>query len=135
VQNASRLSIQRRGELVQSSSREYAMQGRRRRRSPQKRAQGSGPDMLDEPHKKDIGARLRRVEGQVRGIQRMIEEPRLCVDILQQLAAVDAALKRVQVAIFRYHVKRCLPGAIKLGRAEQFGRLAELADIVDQFCR
>jgi DNA-binding FrmR family transcriptional regulator len=91
--------------------------------------------MLDAKHRKDIGTRLRRIEGQVRGIQRMVDAPRQCVEILQQLAAADAALERVRVAIFRYHVRTCVPAAVKQGGADQSGRLAELADIVDQFCR
>jgi DNA-binding FrmR family transcriptional regulator len=89
--------------------------------------------MLDVARRKEVIQRLRRIEGQIRGIQRMVEEPRLCIDILQQLAAVEAAVDRVRVGIFRYHVRKCVPAAVKRGGPEKVKHLAELADIVDRF--
>jgi CsoR family transcriptional regulator, copper-sensing transcriptional repressor len=91
--------------------------------------------MLKAEQQAELSRRLRRIEGQVQGIQRMVDEPRLCIDILQQLAAVDAAIDRVRVAIFRYHVSHCVPAAIKRGGNDRTRRIAELADIVDQFCK
>jgi DNA-binding FrmR family transcriptional regulator len=67
--------------------------------------------MLDEAHQQAIVTRLNRIEGQVRGIRRMVQEPRLCVEILQQLAAAEAALNRISLAVFRFHVERACPKA------------------------
>lgn len=91
--------------------------------------------MLDEAHQKDIVNRLNRIEGQIRGIRRMVQEPRLCVEILQQLAAAEAALSRTSLTIFRYHVERCVPDGIAHGGTEQRKRLAELVDIFDRFSK
>ncbi|MGI6544495.1 MAG: metal-sensitive transcriptional regulator [Limnochordia bacterium] len=63
--------------------------------------------------------RLRRIEGQVRGIQRMIEEKRYCVDILTQISAVQAALRQVSLAILDEHTKGCVSRAIKEDRGEE----------------
>ncbi|MCF6248467.1 MAG: metal-sensitive transcriptional regulator [Desulfobacula sp.] len=59
--------------------------------------------------------RLNRIEGQVKGIKKMIEEKRYCVDILTQLKAVGAALKKVEHAILKDHMQGCLKSAIKAG--------------------
>jgi DNA-binding FrmR family transcriptional regulator len=91
--------------------------------------------MLDEAHQRLILARLKRVEGQVRGIRRMVQEPRRCIEILQQLAAAEAALDRIGLAVLRYHASRCVPDGVKQGGVEQTRRLTELVDIVDRFRR
>jgi CsoR family transcriptional regulator, copper-sensing transcriptional repressor len=91
--------------------------------------------VIDRDGQKEVAQRLRKIEGQVKGIQNMVSEPRLCIEILQQLAAVEAAVERVRVLIFRHHVSKCVPDAIKRGGSEKSKRIAELADIVDQFCR
>ena len=79
--------------------------------------------------------RLRRIEGQVRGIRRMVQEPRLCIEILQQLAAAEAALNRISLAVFKFHVERCVPEGIAEGDPASSQRLAELVDIFDRFAR
>lgn len=56
----------------------------------------------------DVVKRLRRVEGQVRGIARMVEDERHCIDILQQLSAVQAALDKVALILVEDHTRRCL---------------------------
>ena len=58
--------------------------------------------------KTDIGTRLRRIEGQTRGLQRMVAEDRPCAEILQQVAAVEAALKGVALTVAREHVADCM---------------------------
>ena len=88
---------------------------------------------LSETHQQALVGRLNRVEGQIRGIQRMIQEPRLCVEILQQLAAAEAALNRVSLAIFKYHVESCVPESVTAGNGEATKSLAELVDIFDRF--
>ena len=75
--------------------------------------------MLDEAQQQAIVTRLNRIEGQVRGIRRMVQEPRLCVEILQQLAAAEAALNRISLAVFRFHVEACVPEGIAKGDPER----------------
>ena len=78
--------------------------------------------------------RLRRVEGQVRGIIRMVDDERYCVDILTQLRAVRAALRRVEESVLREHVEHCLLDAARRGkRAEQQARIDELLDVISRF--
>lgn len=89
--------------------------------------------MLDPSQQEALVGRLNRVEGQVRGIRRMVQEPRLCVDILQQLAAAEAALNRISLAVLRYHVENCVPQGIEKGEPEKTKRLTELVDIFDRF--
>jgi len=64
-------------------------------------------------------ARLRRIEGQVRGLQRMVEEDRYCPDILMQVSAVHEALRTVGRALMRNHLKHCATHAITHGTAEE----------------
>ncbi len=91
--------------------------------------------MLDEAQQQAIVTRLNRIEGQVRGIRRMVQEPRLCIEILQQLSAAEAALNRISFAIFRFHVENCVPEGIAKGEPDRTQRLAELVDIFDRFAR
>jgi DNA-binding FrmR family transcriptional regulator len=78
--------------------------------------------------------RLRKVEGQVRGISRMVEDERYCVDILTQVRAARAALKRVEEAIVREHVEHCVAQAIHGGDGvEQRAKLDELLDVLGRF--
>jgi len=78
--------------------------------------------------------RLRRIEGQVRGLVRMVEEERYCVDILTQLRAARAALRRVEEAVLRDHVEHCVAQAIRSGdRAAQKTKVDELLDVLGRF--
>ena len=90
---------------------------------------------LDIEHQRDVLARLKRIEGQLRGIRKMIEEPRLCIAILQQLAAAEAAIGRVSHVILKFHVEKCVPHSVTQGTDEHTESLAELVDIVDRFSR
>lgn len=65
--------------------------------------------------RKKIHNRLRRIEGQIRGLQRMVERQEPCVDILTQLSAVTSAMKKTGIAIFRVNMKRCLNQAATKG--------------------
>jgi CsoR family transcriptional regulator, copper-sensing transcriptional repressor len=91
--------------------------------------------MLDETQQQAIVTRLNRIEGQIRGIRRMVQEPRLCVEILQQLSAAEAALNRISLAVFKFHVEKCVPDGIAKGEPEKSNRLAELVDIFDRFSK
>ena len=75
--------------------------------------------------------RLGRIEGQVRGLSRMVEQDRYCIDIVTQIAAVRAALRRTEEEILRDHVASCVNEAIRSGnRADQQRKIAELMDAV-----
>jgi DNA-binding FrmR family transcriptional regulator len=91
--------------------------------------------MMDEVQQQTLVTRLNRIEGQIRGIRRMVQEPRICVDILQQLAAAEAALNRISLAVLRHHVECCVPDGIVQGEPEKTKRLTELIDIFDRFGR
>jgi CsoR family transcriptional regulator, copper-sensing transcriptional repressor len=93
-----------------------------------------GP-MLNATEQQTLVTRLNRVEGQVRGIRRMVQESRACVDILQQLAAAEAALNRISLAVLKFHVETCVPDGIAKGEPEQRRQLAELVDIFDRFAK
>lgn len=80
--------------------------------------------------------RLARAEGQVRGISRMVEEDRYCIDILTQLAAVDTALESVALEILDDHVKHCVAGALASGDEEEAEtKIAELLAAVRRFAK
>lgn len=80
--------------------------------------------------------RLRRVEGQVRGIQKMVEEERYCADILIQLSAVQEALRSVGRSLMRNHLKHCATQAITKGSAKEAERMYdELMDLIYKHSR
>jgi CsoR family transcriptional regulator, copper-sensing transcriptional repressor len=80
--------------------------------------------------------RLSRIEGQVRGVARMVEEDRYCIDIITQVAAVRAALRRVEEEILREHISHCVEHAIVSGdAAEQRRKVAELMDVLSRSAR
>jgi len=91
--------------------------------------------MLDVQQQQSIVTRLNRVEGQIRGIRRMVQEPRLCVEILQQLAAAEAAMNRISLAVLKFHVEKCVPDGVERGEPERSARLSELVDIFDRFAK
>ena len=75
--------------------------------------------------------RLSRIEGQVRGVSGMVEDNRYCIDIVTQIAAVRAALKRVEQEVLRDHVAHCVEHAIASGdRDEQRQKVSELIDVL-----
>jgi DNA-binding FrmR family transcriptional regulator len=76
-------------------------------------------------------SRLRRIEGQVRGVARMVEEDRYCIEVIHQIQAVRAALKRVEEEILKDHVSHCVQDAVRNGKpAEQRKKIAELMDVL-----
>jgi CsoR family transcriptional regulator, copper-sensing transcriptional repressor len=70
-------------------------------------------------NKKDVQDRLRRIEGQVRGLQRMVEEDTYCIDILTQLNSVNAALKAVGMGLLDAHVRHCVRESIEQGEGDE----------------
>ncbi|MBV9261669.1 MAG: metal-sensitive transcriptional regulator [Pseudolabrys sp.] len=80
--------------------------------------------------------RLSRIEGQVRGLARMVEDDRYCIDIVTQISAVRAALRRVEEEILREHVAHCVEHAITSGdKADQRRKIAELMDVMGRASR
>ncbi|WJR78367.1 metal-sensitive transcriptional regulator [Bradyrhizobium sp. NP1] len=85
--------------------------------------------------RKDIKAscqkRLSRIEGQVRGLARMVEDDRYCIDIVTQISAVRAALRRVEEEVLRDHVAHCVEHAITSGnKADQRQKIVELMEVI-----
>jgi len=77
--------------------------------------------------------RIRRIEGQVRGIGRMIEEDRYCVDVLVQIAAARSALDNLGMLVLEGHVKGCVAQALREGQGDEAVR--ELLEVVRKFLR
>ena len=81
--------------------------------------------------RKAVEKRLNRIEGQVRGLSKMIADDRYCIDVVTQIAAVQAALRKVEEAVLRDHVAHCVEAAIASGDAgEQRRKVAELMDVL-----
>jgi len=80
--------------------------------------------------------RLKRIEGQVRGVARMIEDERYCIDVLTQLQAVRAALARVETEMLKGHLGHCIEDAIVSGdQAEQRRKAGELIELLERAAR
>jgi DNA-binding FrmR family transcriptional regulator len=80
--------------------------------------------------------RLSRIEGQVRGLARMVEGDRYCIDVVTQIAAVRAALRGLEEEILKDHVGTCVEHAIASGnKAEQRRKVAELIDVLGRSSR
>ncbi|MFV9511126.1 metal-sensitive transcriptional regulator [Tepidibacillus sp. LV47] len=90
-------------------------------------------DLLPNETDQKILRRLKRIEGQVRGIQKMVEDKRYCVDILTQIAAVRAALDKVGLAVLEKHTHGCVQKAIKSGEGDAI--IDELMDVINLFIK
>lgn len=83
--------------------------------------------------KASVLKRLNRIAGQVRGLAGMVEDERYCIDIVTQIAAARAALRRVEEEVLRDHVAHCVEHAISSGdKADQRRKIAELMDVVSR---
>jgi CsoR family transcriptional regulator, copper-sensing transcriptional repressor len=86
---------------------------------------------MDEKTKISTLKRLGRIEGQVRGLSRMVAEDRYCIDVVTQISAVRAALRRVEEEVLREHVAHCVEHAIASGDSrQQREKVAELFDVL-----
>lgn len=79
--------------------------------------------------------RLRRIEGQVRGLQKMVEEDRYCADVMTQISSVQEALRSVSRELMRNHLKHCAAGAIRSGPAEADAMYDELVELMYKHSR
>ncbi len=81
--------------------------------------------------KASVKKRLGRIEGQVRGLSKMVDEDRYCIDVVTQISAVRAALRRVEEEVLRDHVGHCVEHAIASGnKTDQRNKIAELMAVI-----
>lgn len=79
--------------------------------------------------------RLRRIEGQIRGLQRMVEEDKYCIDILTQVSAATKALQSVSLGLMDEHLRHCVSDAIAKGCAEADEKIQEASDVIARLVR
>ena len=85
--------------------------------------------------KSAVLARLKRVEGQVRGVAKMVEDDRYCIDVLQQIAAVTRALQSVALHLLDEHMSHCVVNAVRAGGAEKDAKLREASEAIARLVR
>ncbi len=96
----------------------------------------TGPTSGYHAEKEVLIRRLHRIEGQVRGIEKMVSDDRYCIDILTQIAAAGTALESLAFALLDQHVKHCVTDALASGDAEEAARKSsELLEAVHRFAR
>jgi CsoR family transcriptional regulator, copper-sensing transcriptional repressor len=86
---------------------------------------------MDDKHKQDLLARLKSVEGHVRGVERMVEEDVYCVDIIKQTLAVQRAIDKINAMILEHHLQTCVTTAIRSDDGKERERV--IGEIVDVF--
>ncbi len=92
--------------------------------------------MLDERTKKNVEARLRRIEGQIGGLRRMIGEDEYCVDLLIQISAAQGALGRIGQIVLGSHIETCVSDAFERGgKSERQRKIDELMDVFARYSR
>lgn len=84
-------------------------------------------------NREELLKRLRRIEGQVRGVQRMVEEDRYCIEVLTQIAAIRAALDKVGIEVLDAHARGCLTAALRSGKSEE--AIDELVGALERFIK
>jgi DNA-binding FrmR family transcriptional regulator len=101
--------------------------------------QTDAPDAADLPgyseEKDQVLKRLRRIEGQVRGLQRMVEDDRYCIDILGQVSAATAALQSVALLLLGDHLSHCVSDAVRAGGDEADAKLVEATAAIARLVR
>jgi DNA-binding FrmR family transcriptional regulator len=86
-------------------------------------------------HKADVLARLKRIEGQARGLQRMVDEEQYCIDILTQVSAVTRALQAVSISLLEDHMNHCVADAARAGDDEGRAKVREAVDAIARLVR
>lgn len=84
-------------------------------------------------HKEQVQARLKRIEGQIRGVQKMVDEDRYCIDVLTQVSAAKAALDAVALVLLLDHTEHCVAEAIRSGDGTE--KIRELNDAVERLVK
>jgi DNA-binding FrmR family transcriptional regulator len=92
--------------------------------------------VINEETKRKAMARLNRIEGQVQGVQRMVEEEKYCVDILLQISAIQGALEQVRKILLGRHIQSCVSEAMASGRAgDRQKKIEELLEVFSRYGR
>jgi len=100
------------------------------------RTQYSHAMAIDSEMKKNLQLRLRRVEGQVRGLQKMVEQDRYCPEILEQMSAVHASLRSIERVLLRGHLQHCATEALRSGDEKKAERTyEELTELFYRYSR
>ncbi len=86
-------------------------------------------------HKSDLLTRLRRIEGQARGLQRMVDEDQYCIDILTQVSAMTSALRSVSIALVEDHLHHCVVEAARAGDDEARSKVDEAVAAISRLVR
>jgi CsoR family transcriptional regulator, copper-sensing transcriptional repressor len=86
-------------------------------------------------HKEATLKRLRRIEGQVRGLERMVEEDRYCIEILDQVAAATRALQSMSIELLEGHLATCVADAVKVGGDEAAFKISEASSAIARLVR
>ncbi len=87
------------------------------------------------PNRDDIQARLRRIEGQIRGLQRMIDEDRYCIDVLTQISSANKALQSVATGLLDDHVRHCVRDAIGKGEGAADEKIDEALEVIHRLIK
>ena len=90
-------------------------------------------DVMSQEQRQQLQTRLRRIEGQVRGVARMIDEDKYCVDVVTQVAAIQAALDKVSLGLLDGHIRGCVREEIRSGGGED--KVDELLEVMDRVLR
>ena len=89
--------------------------------------------MINREVKENALLRLRKIEGQIKGITRMVDQEKYCVDIINQVTAAQRALDQVALSIMKRHVESCVSEAVKEGKGS--GKIDELMDTINKFVK
>ena len=98
-------------------------------------AEKSAHGYIEAKDKELLQNRLKRIEGQVRGVQRMVDEQAYCVDILTQIGSVVSALEKVGTILLKDHVEHCIRESIEKGGLEADEKIEELTAAVERFLK
>ena len=85
--------------------------------------------------KDDYLKRLRRVEGQVRGVQKMVDADTYCIDVLTQISAINRALQAVSIGLLEDHLSHCVSDAVRSGGSEAQDKIREASDAIARLVR
>ena len=96
---------------------------------------GTEPGYVHHQHRDAYLKRLRRIEGQARGLQRMVEEDQYCIDILTQISAMTKALQSVALGLLDEHMAHCVAAAVKAGGPEGDAKLQEASAAIARLVR
>ena len=92
--------------------------------------------MMDHETKQRALARLRRIEGQIQGVRRMVEEGKYCVDIMLQISAIQGALEQVSKLLMTQHIETCVMDSVKAGSdRERTRKIAEVIEVCSRYGR